>query len=188
MRMSATFRTAVAAGAVTFAAASIAPTAAEVMVGGAPMYSTKTIAENAPNASNLTTLVAAVKAAGLVETLGGPGPFTVFAPTNAAFEKLPDGTVENLLKPENKDQLTHILTYHVVSANATSDAAMQMIEDDGGEHNVTTVSGDTLTLKMDGDNLVVIDESGNGAVVTQADVLQENGVVHVIDSVLMPAM
>ena len=158
------------------------------MVGGAEMYADRTIAENAVNAPNLSTLVAAVKAAGLVETLGGEGPFTVFAPDNAAFEKLPDGTVETLLQPENKDQLTNILTYHVVPAEATSEAAMQMIQDDGGEHNVTTVSGDTLTLKMDGDNLVVIDESGNGATVTQADVMQSNGVVHVIDTVLMPSM
>jgi uncharacterized surface protein with fasciclin (FAS1) repeats len=188
MRIPASLRTATAAGAILFAAASVAPASAEVMVGGAPMYETKTIAENAPNASNLTTLVAAVTAAGLVETLAGPGPFTVFAPTNAAFEKLPDGAVENLLKPENKEQLAHVLTYHVVSANATSAAAMQMIKDDGGAHNVTTVSGDTLTLKMDGDKLVVIDESGNGAVVTQADVMQSNGVVHVIDTVLMPSM
>ncbi|MEC5323161.1 fasciclin domain-containing protein [Aurantimonas sp. A3-2-R12] len=156
------------------------------MVGGAPMDPAKTIPENASAADNLTTLVAAVKAAGLVETLAGEGPFTVFAPTNEAFEKLPDGTVETLLKPENKDQLTKILTYHVVPAAATSEAAMQMIKDDGGKHNVTTVSGGTLTLQMDGDKLVVIDESGNAATVTQADVMQANGVVHVIDSVLMP--
>ena len=159
---------------------------AQVKVGGAPMYASKTIAENAPNAPNLTTLVAAVKAAGLVDTLAGPGPFTVFAPTNAAFEKLPAGTVETLVKPENKEKLTKILTYHVVPAKATSEAAMKMIKDDGGKHNVTTVSGDTLTLQMQGDKLVVIDEMGNGATVTQADVMQSNGVVHVIDTVLMP--
>lgn len=157
-----------------------------VEVGGAPMFANKTIAENAPNASNLSTLVAAVQAAGLVETLGSEGPFTVFAPDNAAFERLPAGTVDELVKPENKDQLTKILTYHVVPAAATSEAAMQMIKDGGGEHNVTTVSGDTLTLKMNGDKLVIIDESGNGATVTQADVMQSNGVVHVIDTVLMP--
>ncbi|MBZ8132764.1 fasciclin domain-containing protein [Afifella sp. IM 167] len=159
-----------------------------VTVGGAPMYADKTITENAPNADNLTTLVAAVKAAGLAGTLDGEGPFTVFAPTNAAFEKLPAGTVETLLKPENEAQLKHILTYHVVPAKATSEAAMQMVKDDGGAHNVTTVSGDTLTLKMDGGKLIVIDESGNGAVVEQADVMQSNGVVHVIDTVLMPKM
>lgn len=156
------------------------------MVGGAPMDPAKTIPENASQASNLTTLVAAVKAAGLVETLSGDGPFTVFAPTNEAFEKLPEGTVDTLLKPENKDKLTKILTYHVVPAKATSEAAMQMIKDDGGKHNVETVSGDTLTLQMDGDKLVVMDESGNAATVTQADVMQSNGVVHVIDTVLMP--
>ncbi len=188
MRFSTCLHTAAAAGAIAFAAASFSPASADVMVGGAPMYATKTIAENAPNASNLTTLVAAVKAAGLVDTLAGPGPFTVFAPTNAAFEALPDGTVAMLLKPENKDQLTHILTYHVVAADATSEAAMQMIKADGGEHKVKTVSGDTLTLKMDGNDLVVIDEQGNEAHVTQADVTQSNGVVHVIDKVLMPAM
>jgi len=162
--------------------------AQNAMVGGAEMFADKTIAENAPNAPNLTTLIAAVKAAGLVETLGGEGPFTVFAPDNGAFEALPAGTVDNLLKPENKDMLTHVLTYHVVPAKATSAAAMQMIKDDGGKHNVTTVSGDTLTLQMDGDKLVIFDESGNSATVTQADVMQSNGVVHVIHEVLMPKM
>ena len=156
------------------------------MVGGAPMDPQKTIVENASQAKNLTTLVAAVKAAGLVDTLSGPGPFTVFAPTNAAFEKLPKGTVETLLKPENKDMLVKILTYHVVPAKATSDVAMKMIKDDGGVHNVKTVEGDPISLRMDGDKLVVIDEKGGGAVVQQADVMQSNGVVHVIDSVLMP--
>lgn len=158
------------------------------MVGGAPMYANKTIAENASTAPNLTTLVAAAKAAGLVDTLAGDGPFTVFAPTNEAFEKLPEGTVESLLKPENKDKLKHILLYHVVPAKATSEAAMGMIKDDGGAHNVKTASGDTLTLKMDGDKLVIIDETGHGATVTTADVMQSNGVVHVIDTVLMPKM
>jgi uncharacterized surface protein with fasciclin (FAS1) repeats len=183
-------RAAVAAGAVAVAIAAFAPAFAQepVTVGGAPMYADKTIAENAPNAENLTTLVAAVKAAGLVETLAGPGPFTVFAPDNQAFSALPAGTVDNLLKPENKEMLTHVLTYHVVPANATAEAAMQMIKDDGGSHNVTTVSGDTLTLKMDGDKIVIFDEMGNAATVTQADVTQKNGVVHVIDEVLMPKM
>lgn len=157
-----------------------------VEVGGAPMYPDKTIAENAPNASNLTTLVAAVKAAGLVETLGGEGPFTVFAPDNAAFEKLPAGTVDELVKPENKEKLTQILTYHVVPAKATAEAAMQMIKDDGGKHAVKTVEGEELTLAMDGDKLTVTDAKGNVATVTQADVMQKNGVVHVIDTVLMP--
>ena len=156
------------------------------MVGGAPMDPAKTIPENASAASNLTTLVAAVKAAGLVETLGGKGPFTVFAPTNDAFAKLPAGTVETLIKPENKEMLTKILTYHVVPAAATSTAAMQMIKDDGGMHKVKTVEGEELTLSMDGDKLIVTDAKGGKATVTQADVMQANGVVHVIDTVLMP--
>ncbi len=160
--------------------------ATPVEVGGAPMYPDKTIAENAPNASNLTTLVAAVKAAGLVETLGGEGPFTVFAPDNAAFEKLPAGTVDELVKPENKEKLTQILTYHVVPAAATSADAMKMIQDDGGKHAVKTVEGEELTLAMDGDKLTITDAKGNVATVTQADVMQKNGVVHVIDTVLMP--
>ena len=157
-----------------------------VMVGGAEMFANKTIAQNAPNAENLTTLVAAVKAAGLVDTLAGEGPFTVFAPTNEAFAQLPAGTVENLLKPENKEMLTKVLLAHVVPAKASSDAAMGMIKDDGGEHHVTTASGDALTLSMKGDKLTVLSESGNMATVTQADVMQSNGVVHVIDTVLVP--
>jgi uncharacterized surface protein with fasciclin (FAS1) repeats len=156
------------------------------MVGGAPMDPAKTIPENASKASNLTTLVAAVKAAGLAETLGGKGPFTVFAPTNDAFAKLPAGTVDTLVKPENKEMLTKILTYHVVPAAATSAAAMQMIKDDGGKHDVKTVEGGTLTLQMSGDKLTITDEKGGVATVTQADVMQSNGVVHVIDTVLMP--
>jgi len=157
------------------------------MVGGAPMFATKNIVENAVNSADHTTLVAAVKAAGLVETLSGEGPFTVFAPTNAAFDKLPDGTVETLLKPENKDQLTKILTCHVVAANAMSDAIMGMIADDNGEHPVKTVGGCTFTAKMSGDNIVIVDEQGNEATVTIADVKQSNGVIHVIDTVLLPA-
>ncbi len=183
-------RTALVASVVGLASAAASPAFAQdpVTVGGAPMYASKNIIENAVNSKDHTTLVAAVKAAGLVDTLSGEGPFTVFAPTNAAFEKLPAGTVESLLKPDNKDALVHILTYHVIPAAATSEAAMQMIKDDGGEHKVKTVSGDTLTLKMDGDKLVVIDEMGNIATVTQADVMQSNGVIHVIDTVLMPKM
>ncbi|KQT83965.1 fasciclin domain-containing protein [Aurantimonas sp. Leaf443] len=156
------------------------------MVGGAPMDPAKPIPDNASKASNLTTLVAAVKAAGLAETLGGTGPFTVFAPTNEAFEKLPAGTVDTLLKPENKATLTKILTYHVVPAKATSEAAMKMVKDDGGMHKVKTVAGEELTLSMEGDKLVVTDAKGGKATVTQADVMQSNGVVHVIDAVLMP--
>ncbi|MEN3792607.1 fasciclin domain-containing protein [Fulvimarina sp. MAC3] len=157
------------------------------MVGGAPMDPQKTIVENASEASNLTTLVAAVKEAGLVDALSGEGPLTVFAPTNEAFEKLPEGTVEELLKPENKQRLTKILTYHVVPAEATSEAAMQMIQDDGGEHPAKTLEGTDITLSMDGDTIVVTDAEGNKANVVQADVMQSNGVVHVIDTVLMPS-
>lgn len=180
--------TAIALVAMTTLGASQVYAADNPMVGGAEMMADQPIAVNASNAPNLTTLVAAVKAAGLVDTLAGDGPFTVFAPTNAAFEKLPEGTVETLLKPENKEQLKSILLYHVVPAKATSSAAMSMIKDDGGAHNVKTASGGTITLKMNGDSLVVIDESGNGATVETADVMQSNGVVHVIDTVLMPKM
>ena len=175
-----------ATAAVTGGAFAAAHSMENPTVGGAEMMADQPIAVNAGNAPNLTTLVAAVQAAGLGETLAGEGPFTVFAPTNEAFEALPEGTVENLLKPENKDQLTKVLLSHVVPAKATSEAAMGMIEDDGGRHNVETASGDTITLGMDGDNLVVFDESGNAATVTTADVMQSNGVVHVIDSVLLP--
>lgn len=158
------------------------------MVGGAEMLPEKTIVENASMSADHTTLVAAVKAAGLVETLSGPGPFTVFAPTNAAFEKLPAGTVETLLKPENKDQLTKILTCHVVAANAMAADVSKMIADDGGEHPVKTVGGcEFTTMEKDG-KIMIKDGMGNIATVTQADVKQSNGVVHVIDTVLLPAM
>jgi uncharacterized surface protein with fasciclin (FAS1) repeats len=158
-----------------------------VTVGGAPMYPTKNIIENAVNSKDHTTLVAAVKAAGLVETLSGKGPFTVFAPTNAAFEKLPKGTVENLLKPENKEQLKQILTYHVIGGKApTSSAITQMTKDDNNAHPVKMVSGDQLTTMLDGGKLKIKDESGNVATVTIPDVKQSNGVIHVIDTVLLP--
>jgi uncharacterized surface protein with fasciclin (FAS1) repeats len=156
------------------------------MVGGAPMPADKNIIENAVNSKDHTTLVAAVKAAGLVETLQGPGPFTVFAPTNAAFEALPAGTVETLLKPENKDQLTKILTCHVVGAEAMSDAIGKMIAADGGTHPVKTVGGCTLQAKMDGEKITLTDENGTVATVTIADVDQSNGVIHVIDKVITP--
>ena len=130
--------------------------------------------------------VAAVKAAGLVDTLKGPGPFTVFAPTNEAFAALPAGTVDNLLKPENKDMLTKVLTCHVVGAEAMSDAIGKMIKDDGGTHPVATVGGCTLQAKMDGDKITLTDENGGVATVTIADVDQSNGVIHVIDKVLLP--
>ncbi len=157
------------------------------MVGGAEMFAEKNIIENAVNSPINTTLVAAVKAAGLVETLSGPGPFTVFAPTDEAFAALPAGTVDTLLLPENKAMLAKILTCHVVAANAMSDAVMGMIADDGGMHEVTTVGGCKLMLKMDGDKLTVTDERGQVATVTTADVVQSNGVIHVIDTVLLPA-
>ncbi len=162
--------------------------AANPEVGGAPMYENKNIVENAVNSADHTTLVAAVQAAGLVETLQGEGPFTVFAPTNAAFEKLPAGTVENLLKPENKEMLTQILTCHVVAANALSTAISGMIADDGGAHPVPTVGGCTLTATQADGKIMLEDENGNVATVTIADVVQSNGVIHVIDTVLLPKM
>jgi uncharacterized surface protein with fasciclin (FAS1) repeats len=157
-----------------------------VMVGGAAMYPSKNIIQNAVNSKDHTTLVAAVKAAGLVETLSGDGPFTVFAPTNSAFGKLPAGTVESLLKPENKAQLTKILTCHVVSANAMSSAIKKMIKDDAGMHPVKTVGGCTFTAKLRGDSIVLVDGKGHEATVTIANVKQSNGVIHVIDTVLLP--
>lgn len=162
--------------------------AANPTVGGAPMLETKTIVENAANSKDHTTLVAAVKAAGLVDTLSGSGPFTVFAPTNAAFSKLPPGTVEMLVKPENKAKLTQILTCHVVSANAVSGAIAKMIKDDKGSHLVKTVGGCTLQAKMQGEKITLTDENGNVATVTIADVKQSNGVIHVVDTVLLPKM
>ncbi len=157
-----------------------------VEVGGAAMYPSKNIIENAVNSKDHTTLVAAVKAAGLVDTLSGPGPFTVFAPTNEAFAELPKGTVESLLKPENKAQLVKILTCHVVAADAMSDAIMKMVMDDGGAHKVKTVGGCELTLRTAGGKITVEDEKGDVAHVTIADVAQSNGVIHVIDTVLLP--
>lgn len=170
-----------------FAVSAFAAFAENPMVGGAAMYEDKNIVENAVNSADHTTLVAAVQAAGLVETLQGAGPFTVFAPTNAAFEKLPAGTVEGLLKPENKDQLTKILTCHVVAAEAMSDAIVKMIADDSGMHPVKTVGGCEFTAMMDGDKVQIKDGQGNIATVTIADVKQSNGVIHVIDTVLLPA-
>lgn len=164
--------------------------AQNTMVGGAEMFPDKTIVENASNSADHTTLVAAVKAAGLAETLMGDGPFTVFAPTNAAFEQLPAGAVDDLLKPENKDQLVKVLTCHVVAADAMSPAIGKMIADDGGAHPVPTLGGCTLTAQIrDSDQaLTLTDENGTVAVVTIPDVDQSNGVVHVIDTVLMPKM
>jgi uncharacterized surface protein with fasciclin (FAS1) repeats len=157
-----------------------------VTVGGAPMYPSKNIIQNAVNSKDHTTLVAAVKAAGLVDTLMGKGPFTVFAPTNEAFKKLPPGTVETLLKPENKDKLTRILTCHVVAADAMAAAIKKMIKDDGGEHKIKTVGGCTVTARMKGDKIEIVDAKGDVATVTIANVKQSNGVIHVIDTVLLP--
>lgn len=156
------------------------------MVGGAAMYKTKDIVDNAVNSADHTTLVAAVKAAGLVETLKGKGPFTVFAPTNAAFDKLPSGTVETLVRPENKAMLSKILTYHVVAGKYDAKKLMKLIKKGGGSAMLTTVSGDQLTAMMSGGNVILRDEKGNTSTVTIADVMQSNGVIHVIDTVLMP--
>lgn len=159
-----------------------------VMVGGAAMYPSKNIVENAVNSKDHTTLVAAVKAAGLVETLQSAGPFTVFAPTNAAFEMLPAGTVDNLVKPENKAALTGILTYHVVAGKWNAKDIAKMIKDGNGTAEIKTVAGGKLTAMMEGKKIAVKDESGNKAYVTISDVNQSNGVIHVIDHVLLPKM
>ena len=156
-------------------------------VGGAPMYPDKTVVANASTAPNLSTLVAAVKAAGLVETLSGPGPFTVFAPTNDAFGKLPAGTVDTLVKPENKDTLTKILTYHVVAGKYDSKKLKSEIKKHNGSYQLKTVAGGMLTFSIDGSMIKITDEKGGSAEVTTADVYQSNGVAHVIDSVLMPS-
>ncbi|MDM0103639.1 fasciclin domain-containing protein [Variovorax sp. J22R24] len=167
-------------------AAGAASAMAQVMVGGAPMYPTKDIIDNAVNSKDHTTLVAAVKAAGLVETLKGPGPFTVFAPTNDAFAALPDGTVDMLLKPENKAKLTTILTYHVVPGKLDAAALTKEIMVGKGMASLKTVAGGTLTAKASGGKVMVTDENGNTAHVTTADVIQSNGVIHVVDKVLLP--
>ena len=159
---------------------------AQVTVGGAPMYANKDIIDNAVNSKDHTTLVAAVKAAGLVDTLKGAGPFTVFAPTNAAFSALPAGTVDNLLKPENKAQLTKVLTYHVVPGKLDSAALASQISAGGGKATLKTVAGGTLTASGSGKNITVTDEAGGTAKVTIADVNQSNGVIHVVDKVALP--
>jgi uncharacterized surface protein with fasciclin (FAS1) repeats len=165
----------------------LAPAAfANPMVGGAEMYPTRTIVENAMNSSDHTTLVAAVKAAGLVDTLSGPGPFTVFAPTNEAFAKLPAGTVETLLMPENKATLVGILTYHVVPGTMTSKTIAAAIKAGGGTATLTTVQGEPLTATMKMGKLVLTDAKGGMSTVTIKDVMQSNGVIHVVDTVLMP--
>lgn len=155
-------------------------------VGGAAMYPTKTIVGNAVNSPDHTTLVAAVKAAGLVDTLSGTGPFTVFAPTNAAFAKLPAGAVDSLLLPANKTQLTSVLTYHVVPGRVTAAELMSMISAGGGQASLTTVQGGTLTAKMMGERIMLVDANGGMSHVTQGDVMQSNGVIHVVAGVLLP--
>ena len=156
------------------------------MVGGAPMLPSKNIIQNASESKDHTTLVAAVKAAGLVPTLEGKGPFTVFAPTNEAFEKLPNGTVDTLLKPENKKKLTMILTYHVVAGKVTAEKLAGEIKAGGGSASLKTVDGEKLTAKMSDNSIELTDTKGNTAKVTIGDVMQSNGVIHVIDTVMMP--
>jgi uncharacterized surface protein with fasciclin (FAS1) repeats len=170
--------------AVALAAGAVAAT--DPMVGGAAMYDSKDIVDNAVNSKDHTTLVAAVKAAGLVDTLKSPGPFTVFAPTNAAFAALPPGTVDTLLKPENKAQLTKVLTYHVVPGALDSKALDAQIKAGGGKAMLTTVQGDKLTVSGTGKTITVMDEKGGSAKVTIADVYQKNGVILVVDKVLLP--
>jgi len=160
--------------------------AQDPMVGGAKMYANKDIVDNAVNSADHTTLVAAVKAAGLVDTLKGPGPFTVFAPTNEAFAKLPAGTVDTLVKPENKETLTKILTYHVVAGRISAAQLKKMMKMGGGTATLKTVQGGTLTAMMEGSDVVLKDEKGGMAKITIANVFQSNGVIDVIDSVLQP--
>jgi uncharacterized surface protein with fasciclin (FAS1) repeats len=184
------FRAAILAAGLSLAAALItAPVMAEmtVMVGGAPMYPSKNIVENAVNSKDHTTLVAAVKAAGLVDTLESAGPFTVFAPTNEAFAKLPKGTVETLLMPANKDKLTAVLTYHVVPGRLTAQDLADKVDQMGGKAILKTVQGEELTIERRGRaHLTVTDAKGDVAWITIADVLQSNGVIHVINKVLIP--
>ena len=162
------------------------PSMAQVMVGGAPMLASKDIIDNAVNSKDHTTLVAAVKAAGLVDTLKGAGPFTVFAPTNAAFAALPAGTVDTLLKPENKGTLTGVLTYHVVPGKMDAAALSKAIADGKGKAMLKTAAGGMLTATASGANVMITDEKGGSAKVTIADVSQSNGVIHVVDKVLLP--
>ncbi|QBR72806.1 fasciclin [Beijerinckiaceae bacterium] len=185
------FRNAVFAASVAFAAlggTALSPAFAEmtVEVGGAPMYPSKNIIENAVNSKDHTTLVAAVKAAGLVDTLQSDGPFTVFAPVNKAFDKLPKGTVESLLKPENKSKLAAVLTYHVLPGKVSAADFVAAVKDGGGKAMFKTVEGDELTVMQSGRRLEIIDSKGDKSFVTIADVNQKNGVIHVIDMVLLP--
>ena len=191
--MSKRFTLIAAAAALALAAGAVAPLSAESMqektvnVGGAPMYPSKNIIQNAVNSKDHTTLVAAVKAAGLVDILSGPGPFTVFAPTNEAFAKLPAGTVDTLLKPENKAMLTKVLTYHVVSGRLSASDLKKQIKAGNGTAELTTVEGGKLWASLqDGNHIVLKDEKGGTAMVTIPNVFQSNGVIHVIDSVVLP--
>ena len=175
--------------AVVLAAIAIAPKAnaqSDPMVGGAAMYPTKNIVENAVNSKDHTTLVAAVKAAGLIETLESAGPFTVFAPTNEAFDKLPAGTVDNLVKPENKATLTKILTYHVVAGRLSTQDLWDQVKAGNGTATLTTVQGGKLMVMAKGKKLYLVDEKGGKSWITIADVNQSNGVIHVVNAVLMP--
>ncbi len=174
--------------AVMFVNATFAQAGKTVMVGGAAMYPTKNIVENAVNSKDHTTLVAAVKAAGLVETLQSKGPFTVFAPTNKAFDMLPSGTVDNLLKAENKPALTSVLTYHVVAGKYNSKDLAKLIRNGNGTATLITVAGKNLSIMMEGKKIAIKDENGGVAYVTIKDVNQSNGVIHVIDHVLLPKM
>jgi uncharacterized surface protein with fasciclin (FAS1) repeats len=187
MKLSTFVLSGIAAAALAVSAVAL-PTIAKEMtveVGGAPMYSSKNIIQNAVNSKDHTTLVAAVKAAGLVDTLSGKGPFTVFAPTNDAFAKLPAGTVDTLLKPENKDALVGVLTYHVVPGRHTAKDIMAMVKKDGGKTTLKTVEGEELTFQSNDGALWVWDSKGNAAKITIKNVMQSNGVIHVIDAVLM---
>src|SRR5688572_129466 len=165
---------------------SVAAQEKTVSVGGAPMYPSKNIVQNAVNSKDHTTLVAAVKAAGLVETLQTPGPFTVFAPTNSAFNMLPQGTVETLLKPENKGTLTTVLTYHVVAGKLDAKELSRLIKEGNGKAQLKTVAGGTLWASMKGNKILLTDEKGGMATVTIKNVYQSNGVIHVIDHVVLP--
>jgi uncharacterized surface protein with fasciclin (FAS1) repeats len=189
MKLSTFALSAIAAGAIAASGLAALPSFAKddmtVTVGGAPMYPSKNIIQNAVNSKDHTTLVAAVKAADLVDTLSGPGPFTVFAPTNEAFAKLPDGTVDTLLKPENKDQLVDVLTYHVVPGRYTAKDLMAMAKKNGGKAMLKTVEGKDLTFQIKDGKLWVWDAKGDAANITIKNVMQSNGVIHVIDTVLL---
>ncbi|WP_293868511.1 fasciclin domain-containing protein [uncultured Alsobacter sp.] len=182
------FRTLSACAAIAAFCLAVPAQAKPVVVGGAPMFPEKTIVQNAVNSKDHTTLVAAVKAAGLVDTLQGPGPFTVFAPTNKAFAKLPAGTFENLVMPQNKGTLTKVLTYHVVPGRYTAADLMTLVDKSGGEAKLKTAEGETLSVVKgrSGKSLYVQDMQGHSARVTIANVMQSNGVIHVVDTVMMP--